>query len=246
MVDEPPRMYRELASWFHLLTAPEEYVEEAEQYRRVLTESGARPVETVLELGSGGGNNASHLKAHFRMTLVDLSPDMLEVSRSLNPELEHIVGDMRSVRLGRQFDAVFAHDALSYITSEQDLRAVIETAWEHCLPGGVALFVPDHVREQFSPTTDHGGNDGNGRGLRYLEWMWDPDPDDDLYLVDYAFLLRDERGDVRAVHDRHVCGMFRRDSWLGLLQEVGFRPEARDAEYEGGTGVELFVARRPE
>ena len=91
-------------------------------YREALVASASSPIDTLLELGSGGGNNASHLKKHFQMTLVDLSPGMLEVSRKLNPECEHLQGDMRSVRLGRSFDAVFMHDAIAYMTSAEDLR----------------------------------------------------------------------------------------------------------------------------
>jgi SAM-dependent methyltransferase len=239
-----PRLYRELAEWFHLLTAPEEYAEEAERYRRVLTEAADRPVETVLELGSGGGNNASFLKEHFTMTLTDLSPDMLAISRRLNPELEHIEGDMRTVRLGREFDAVFVHDAISYITTQADLGAVVETAFMHCRPGGVALFVPDHVRETFHPGTDHGGHDGPDRALRYLEWTWDPDPSDTTYIVDFAYLLRDGSG-VRVEHDRHLCGLFERREWLGLLEDAGFEPRVEVADYEGDRGIEVFVARKP-
>lgn len=41
---------------------------------------------------------------------------------------------MRTVRLGRTFDAVFVHDAVDYMTSEDDLRHVIETAFVHCRP----------------------------------------------------------------------------------------------------------------
>ncbi len=110
---DSPRLYGDLASWFHLLTAPEDYEEEAELYRRLLIETAQDPVESVLELGSGGGNNASHLKRHFTLTLVDRSPGMLELSRGLNPECEHVEGDMRTVRLGRMFEAVFVHDALA-------------------------------------------------------------------------------------------------------------------------------------
>ena len=72
---------------------------------------------TLLELGSGGGNNASHLKHRFECTLTDLSPEMLALSRTLNPECEHIEGDMRTLRLERTFDAVFVHDAIAYITT---------------------------------------------------------------------------------------------------------------------------------
>ena len=242
---EEPKLYRELAEWFHLLTAPEEYVEEAEVYRRLIVETSARPVRDVLELGSGGGNNASHLKAHFTMTLTDLSPEMLAMSRRLNPECEHIEGDMRTLRLGRDFDAVFVHDAIDYITTLPDLRAVMETAFRHCRPGGVALFAPDLVRETFASSSDHGGNDADGRGLRYLEWTWDPDPDDETYVVGFAYLLREEDGTVRVEHDRHVCGVFPRGDWLTLLEDVGFQAKRRLIDREEDKGTEAFLGLKP-
>jgi SAM-dependent methyltransferase len=217
-----PRLYTELADWWPLLSPPSEYAEEAAAYRRILLESRRRPCRTLLELGSGGGNNASHLKAHFAMTLVDRSPGMLAVSRALNPECEHVTGDMRSVRLERQFDAVFVHDAVSYMTTEEDLRQVIETAALHCAPGGAVLFAPDHVRETFKPSTDHGGYDGPERSLRYLEWTWDPDPADTTCLVEYVYLLRDRDGSVRAELDRMVEGLFSRADWLRWIADAGF------------------------
>ena len=244
---ETPKLYSELAPWFHLLTAPIDYAEEAESYRKTLLEACEEPPRTLLELGSGGGNNASHLKALFTMTLVDLSPAMLDVSRTINPELEHIEGDMRTVRLGRVFDAVFVHDAVDYMTTEQDLRQAMESAFVHCRPGGVALFVPDHVRETFRPSTEHGGHDGGGRGLRYVEWTHDPDPADSTYTVDFAYLLRETDGSVRVEQDRHLCGLFSREDWLRLLAEVGFQPKAQPVEHsevEPGSWEE-FVAVRP-
>jgi SAM-dependent methyltransferase len=242
--DDLPRMYVEFANWFHLLSRPEEYETEADFYARVLIETSEVPVKSILELGSGGGNNAFHLKTRFDLTLVDLSLEMLELSRSLNPECEHIQGDMRTVRLGRLFDAVFVHDAVVYMTSTDELRAAMTSAFEHCEPGGVALFAPDHVTETFRPTTDHGGHDGLERGLRYLEWTWDPDPEDDTYVVDYAYLTRDEDGKVEVAHDRHVCGLFPRERWLQLLEDVGFRSHRR-AGIEEETALDIFVGSRP-
>lgn len=239
-----PKLYGELAPWFHLLTPPAEYEEEAGIYIRTIQEAAEGPVRTVLELGSGGGNNASYLKEHFEMTLVDLSPAMLEVSRGLNPESEHLEGDMRTVRVGREFDAVFVHDAIVYLTTKEDLRACMETAWVHCRPGGVALFVPDYVKESFEPGTDHGGTDGEGRAMRYMEWQWDPDPEDDTFIVDFAYLLR-EGDEVRAVHDRHECGLFGKETWLELLRDVGFEAEHRPTVLSDGAGNEMFVAVKP-
>jgi len=216
-----PRLYQEFAEWWPLLSAPEEYADEVAIYAPLLAERAEGEVREVLELGSGGGNNASHLKARFDLTLVDRSPEMLAVSRRLNPECEHVEGDMRSVRLGRTFDAVFVHDAVAYLTTEDDLGAMFETASVHCRPGGCALVVPDAVRETFRPLTDHGGHDGDGRALRYLEWVWDPDPADDVVFMDLTYVFH-EGEKVRVEHDRHECGLFARDTWLRRFDEAGF------------------------
>jgi SAM-dependent methyltransferase len=245
-ITSAPRLYTEFAEWWPLLSAPQDYAEEADFYQRALLEACEGPSHTLLELGSGGGNNASHLKARFQMTLVDRSPGMLAVSRALNPECEHVEGDMRTVRLERQFDCVFVHDAVVYMTSEQDLRNVIETARAHCRQGGAVVFAPDHVRENFKPSTDHGGHDDGVRGLRYLEWTWDPDPADTTYTVDYVYLLRDRDGSVRAEQDRHVEGLFSRSDWLRWLTDAGFRTRVLPfdhSELEPGT-YEVFVGTK--
>src|SRR4051812_32516294 len=71
-----PRLYSDLASWFHLLSRPEDYAEEAESARKILSENVIPIPRTVLELGAGGGNNALHLKHYFQMTLADASAEM--------------------------------------------------------------------------------------------------------------------------------------------------------------------------
>ena len=200
-----PRLYGDLAGWWPLLSAPEDYAEEAEVYRVVLTGAAQVPISTVLELGSGGGNNASHLKAHFQMTLVDRSPGMLKVSRRLNPECEHHLGDMRTVRLGREFDAVFVHDAVAYLSTADELRAAMR------------------------------------RGMRYLEWTWDPDPDDTMYFADFAYLLHEDGAGTSVLYDRHLCGLFSRDEWLRTLSEVGFRSRYEEATLGDGEILKMVV-----
>jgi SAM-dependent methyltransferase len=228
---ELPRLYRDLADWWPLLSAPEDYAEEAEWYRETILSTSGREVRTVLELGSGGGNNAFHLKNHFTMTLVDLSPDMQRISQTLNPECAHIQGDMRHVRLGQEFDAVFVHDAVSYMTTIADLRRVMETAFQHCAPGGVVLFVPDHTRETFKPSVEHGGHDRGERALRYLAWQWDPDPTDTTYHYLMVYALREADAPVEVIQDLHMCGLFSQEDWLRELAAVGFAPSQRPFEH---------------
>jgi SAM-dependent methyltransferase len=239
------RLYEELATWFHLLTRPEDYADEAERYRRLILDA-CPAARSLLELGAGGGNNASHLKAHFTCTLADVSPQMLTVSRRLNPECEHVLGDMRTMRLGRTFDAVFVHDAVVYLTSLDELSDAVKTAYAHTRPGGVALFVPDYTRETFpGEGIDTGGHDGDdGRSLRYLEWTYDPDPHDTTYEVDYAVVLREPGRATRAVHDHHVEGLFPEHTWLTHLEQAGFRATAEHGR-EPGSPQPAFVGLRP-
>jgi SAM-dependent methyltransferase len=239
-------MYSDLAPWFHLLTHPSDYAEEADFAVRVVERTIVGDARTLLELGSGGGNNASHLKRRFACTLTDLSPEMLETSRTLNPECEHVAGDMRSMRLGRTFDVVFAHDALSYLTTESDLGAAIETAATHVRPGGVVLLVPDATTEIFEPGTDSGGHDGeDGRSLRYLEWTHAPEPGASSYVVDYAILVREPDGAVRVIHDRHELGLFPEETWLRLLTRAGLELLELPVENPFAAEQAAFVARRP-
>jgi SAM-dependent methyltransferase len=237
------RIYSDLARWWPLFSPPSHYVEEAADLLPLIVASGDAPARTMLELGSGGGSLAYHFKSRLALTLTDVSPAMLEQNRAVNPECEHITGDMRTLELGRLFDRVLVHDAISYATTPADVRATIATAARHCRPGGGAVFVPDHVRETFVPETHSGGEDGSdGRGLRYLQWMYDADPADDIYEMEFAFILREADGSVHVESERHRSGCFPRESWLRWMEEAGF--DAR--QHTDMWGRDVFIgAKRP-
>ena len=151
------RLYSDLASWWPLFSPASEYEGEAESILELLAEALGRMPASALELGSGGGHLASFLRRRFPMTLVDVAPGMLEVSKKLNPGCEHVQGDLRSVRLGAKFDAVIVHDAIMYMTSRDDLDAALATVRAHLADGGVAVVLPDCVAETFVAATESGG-----------------------------------------------------------------------------------------
>ena len=239
-----PLLYGALTPWYHLLDPAADHADEAAAYVAALERAGAPRGGTLLELGAGAGGNASFGKRSFRCTLTDISPEMQALSRALNPECEHLPGDMRTLRLPRQFDAVLVHDAVAYMTTRADLAAAAATAFAHTRPGGAAVFAPDYVRESFRERSElHGGDDG-ARSLRCIEWVWDPDPTDETYAAEYAFLLRDGT-DVKAVHDRHVEGLFARATWVDVLTSAGYRVELADRPFDDTTTDQIFVCRRP-
>ncbi|MBA3703866.1 MAG: class I SAM-dependent methyltransferase, partial [Rubrobacteraceae bacterium] len=88
-------LYYDIAEWWPVISPPSEYAEEAALYVEMIRAQARRQVREVLELGSGGGNNASHMKHSFAMTLVEPAEGMREISRKLNSECTHLPGDMR-------------------------------------------------------------------------------------------------------------------------------------------------------
>jgi len=239
-----PLLYDELVDWYLLVDPIADHEDEAQCFDELLRRGADGAAETLLELGSGAGNNAYYLRQRYRCTLSDISEPMLALNRRLNPDCEHVSGDMRTLRLERSFDCVLVHDAVVYMLGEADLRAAARTAFEHTRPGGAALFAPDEVRETFREHCNLIETDEGERSLRCLEWHHDPDPDDSLLRTDMALLLRDGDG-VRAVHDTHVSGVFARQSWIDVLSSVGYDVELVDRPIGDGQVDQIFLCRRP-
>ena len=250
MADQPDyRIYAELADWWPLISPPKEYTQEVAYLSDLLvklTRSGAE----VLDLGSGGGHVAGHLTSQFNLTLVDISDQMLAVSKQLNPGCEHVKGDMRTLRLGRSFDAVLVHDAIDYIIGGEDLRLVVKTAAAHCAPGGIAVFVPDYVKDTFRELTGTGGGgvDAAGRTASFTERTWDPDPRDSWVQADYEFRLTAADGTTETISESHRLSAFSRELWHRVLTEAGLEPVSEPelpVSAAGRRPDNLFVSRRP-
>lgn len=239
-------MYEQVAPWYDLLDPVQEHAEEAAQYCALLSQAIEGPGRRLLELGAGAGNTAVHMQPEFQCVLTDLLPRMLSLSQAQNPNAEHHLGDMRSLRLeGSPFDAVLVHDAIVYMLTEADLLAAFETAFAHLRPGGAAIFAPDCTEESFHEVTELEEGEDGARALRALAWMYDPDPNDCTYTVDYAFLLKDGPH-VQAVNDRHVEGLFSDQTWQRLIKKAGFEVQVAPRDVEPGPYVRhVYLARRP-
>ncbi len=239
------RLYADLADWWPLISPVAEYAEEAAAAIGML-QTAEGDVRDVLDLGSGGGHLAYYLAREFAMTLVDRSESMLDQSRRLNPGCAHVCADMRTVDLGRTFDAVVVHDAVDYMVTTEDLTALLSACARHLRPGGAVVVMPDHLRETFQPGTGTGGSDADDvRGVRFLEWTHDPDPTDTWVSTEYVFVLRKSGGTTRAVHETHRTGLFAREQWLSLLADAGLESVCvMEQTDDDRPPREFFVGRR--
>lgn len=234
-------MYGEFAHLWQQISAPEDYAEEAAELREVmfdLLQGSPEPYRPkVLEMGVGGGNSLSHMTEFIDAVATDSSPEMLEVSQRLNPSVEHVVGDMRTMRLDRTFDAVIILDAISYMLTLDDLRKTFETARAHLEPGGIFIAGPDWI-QGITPVPNLSCKLGKTTELSYAEFVHDPDPSDTDIEVIFNFFIPQPDGSVKVEEDRHRHGMFPLEAWLLTMREAGFESGTRrySAEVTGGSG----------
>jgi hypothetical protein len=239
------RLYGELAHLWLLVSPPADYAAEAPNWTRILRSKLGPGRHALLELGAGGGHLLSHLTAEFQATAVDLSAGMLEHSARLNPQVEHHLGDMRTVRLGRTFQAVIIHDAVDYMLTEDDLKATFATAAAHLEAGGVLIVTPDHFRETFrdGKVTSETHSDG-AKTATFIEFDHDPEPSDTTVESVFIFIVR-EAGRTSLELDRHILGLFPLKTWLDLMGEAGFEVERHRGELSTGPeGFEMLVGTR--
>jgi SAM-dependent methyltransferase len=230
------RLYGDLAHLWPLVSPASDYEAAAQNWRRVLREKLGPGRHALLELGCGGGHLLSHLTADFEATAVDISEGMLKNSMRLNPAVDHHLGDMRTVRLGRTFRAVIIHDAVDYMLSEDDLMAAFKTAAAHLAPGGVLIVTPDDFREMFRDSRVSSETHAEGRrSLTFIQFDHDPDPSDTRIESLMFYLLR-EGGRMTIELDRHILGLFPLATWLDLMAAAGFEVEKRTCPLAAGAG----------
>ncbi len=241
------RLYGDLVHLWPVVSPPGDYAAEAPKWIRILRSKLGPGRHTLLELGVGGGHLLSHLTAEFQATAVDLSAGMLEHSTRLNPSVDHHLGDMRTVRLGRTFQAVIIHDAVDYMLTEDDLRAAFATAAAHLGAGGLLIVTPDHFRETFRDCRVSSATNSDGRrDLTFIEFDHDPDPSDTTIESIMVYVIR-EGGRSSLELDRHILGLFPLRTWLARMEGAGFLVEQHRLELASGPGqlVMLVGTREP-
>ena len=243
------RLYHDLAWLWPLWQQPEDYAAWCEIVRQHILQYARIPVCTVLNMACGGGMNAYHLKRHFMVTGIDLSREMLDQAQKLNPACEFIQADMRTCKLGRQFDAVFVDDGIGYMLTRQDLDALFRTAWDHLRPGGVLFVAPEATKETFQQhtvrvSTANGPQKPENLDVTFIEYEDDPDPNDDTCDFTLIYLIRED-GQLRMETDHDIGGIFSLGVWRETLGEAGFAVHERPNP-ESRSGNPLFVCVKPE
>lgn len=222
------QLYGEYAWIWELMRDDTMFQEEVDSIVQIAESQLQRPIQSMLELGSGGGYLARCVPDAIEMVLVDMAPDMLRISEQRQPTRQHICADMTSVDLGRVFDVVLVHDAIMYVDSIESAERLLHNIRKHLANDGVAIIIPDVVSESFMEKalhTESASNDGLVQ-LQFTEWHWDRNPEDHKVQVEFSILIRDhrdvetERVQVKALHETHDMLVLSFMEWMELFAKA--------------------------
>jgi SAM-dependent methyltransferase len=207
--------FRQYAKYYDLINRDKPYALETSYVAGRLR--GVCPsLSTMMEFGSGTGRHGRFLATQgFHVHGIEISGEMVELAQgvgTLSPgSFQCSVGDIRSVRLGRQFDAVVAlFHVISYQIEHSDFTAALDTAARHLTTGGLFLFDVWHgpaVLFQRPSAREKIAIDGSLRIVRKAT----PElrTQDRLVVVNYDFTCADaEVGSQFAFSEQHLMRYF--------------------------------------
>jgi SAM-dependent methyltransferase len=219
-------MYERSAQFYDLIYSASRFKPAAEWAAEVdAIIRGRNPsARTLLDVACGTGHHLSHLRDHYSVEGVDISEEMLRVARARLPDVPLHQGDMRSLELGRTFDAVTClFSSIGYAQGPDELTATIDGFGRHLNGGGVLVLEgwvrPDAFNDRFrgepevvvSEEVDIVRLSRSERRGRYT-------------TADMHHLVRTDQG-IEHFAESHVMYMATTEEYVAAVETAGMRAE---------------------
>jgi ubiquinone/menaquinone biosynthesis C-methylase UbiE len=153
-----PRLvqFHELAKYYDAINDWKNYRDETQRLESIARRYGRRGKTSWLDVACGTGRHLEYLGRSHPTTGVDGSRDMLRQARRRLPGVQLVLGDMRTFRLGRQFDVVSClFSAIGHLDTREDVRKAFANFARHVKDGGVVIVEPWIDPATFRPGSIH-------------------------------------------------------------------------------------------
>ncbi len=245
------KAYTDLAWTESRVYSPEKAAKETELFSKLIKKSSKINTKTLLHLGCGSGIYDYTFKKHFKVTGVDITENMLALAKELNPKVVYHHGDMRTIELGKKFDAVTIPESIGYMTSTEDLKRAIKCANRHLKPGGV-LLICANIKETFKSNNFVYTGEKEDIEITIFENNYIPHDNDSICEATIIYLIRN-KGKLETYTDIHTLGLFDKKTWISLLEEEGFEIKETKEEHfydeymleEGEYPLYIFTCIKP-
>src|SRR5439155_8731499 len=144
-------MYQRSAGFYDLIYSASRFkpVEEwADEVHAIIQERNPA-AGTLLDVACGTGHHLSYLRDHYSAEGVDISEEMLRVARARLPDVPLHHADMRTLDLGRTFDAVTClFSSIGYAQEPDELATTDEYVAAVEAAGLRAEVLPDYMPDR--------------------------------------------------------------------------------------------------
>lgn len=145
--------YADIAAYYdELYVKPEHYQLEAAKAAALVETYKLSGGNDLLDLACGTGGHIPYWCDPYRVTGLDLSPEMLAHAICKFPDIEFHLDDMVDFVMGREFDAlVCLYGSIGFVRTLENLNRALVTFAAHLKPGGVLCLTPWSTQEEFKP-----------------------------------------------------------------------------------------------
>jgi ubiquinone/menaquinone biosynthesis C-methylase UbiE len=231
-------LHNKLAKYYDRVYSFKDYLDEAVRLQNLIIKYSESGGNTLLDVACGTGLHLKHLKDDFSCTGVDVSKSMLKIARKNAKGVTFKEADMKTLRLGKQFDVVMCLlSSIGYVKTAASLEKTIQNFSKHLKKGGLALIEPSHAKSLYVSgeprVTTYDGKDAKIARINYTNLR-------QATAVLNMHILITERGkDAKYFVDKHELGLFGINNTLRIMKTA----DLKSKYLKNGLmlGRELFV-----
>ena len=231
-------IHNQLAKYYDKVYSFKDYLDEAVRLQNLIIKYLESGGNTLLDVACGTGLHIKYLKDDFSCTGVDRSRSMLKIARKNAKGVTFKEADMKSLRLGKQFDVIICLlSSIGYIRTLSNLEKTIHNFASHLKKGGLALIEPSHAKTVYVSgqprITTYDGKDAKISRVNVTKIR------QTTAILNMHLLIAERGKDAKYFVDKHTLGLFGINNTLKIMKAA----DLKSKYLKNGLmpGRELFV-----
>jgi ubiquinone/menaquinone biosynthesis C-methylase UbiE len=231
-------IHGKLAKYYDKINSHRDYLDEAVRLQNLIIKYAESGGNTLLDVACGTGLHLKFLKDDFSCVGVDISKAILKIARKNAPGVVFKEADMRTLKLGKQFDVVTCLlSSIGYVKTEANLQRTMRNFSLHLKKGGVALIEPSYPDAAYVKgeprLSTYDGKDTKIARVNVTKLRTA------TALLSMHIIIADRGKEAAYVVDKHELGLFGINRTLKIMTAAGLK--SRYLKNGLMPGRELFV-----